>query len=76
MNEEQMTRQKIQARAYQRAQLLLRDKYRKEFWDFFENHATGPTYSRRYQAALRNLRFRHPKVFKKHYKSFCEMELG
>lgn len=73
---EQIQRQKCQSRAYQKAMLLLKDKYRKEFWDYFETEATGPTYVKRYRNTLRYLRFRHPKVFKKHYKSFLEMELG
>lgn len=65
---------KARARSAGRAKGVLRKKYAKEFDTYFETKAWGDTYVQRYQSTLRYLKYRHPKVYTKCYKSFLELE--
>jgi hypothetical protein len=60
--------------AYNRAVQTLKKRYEKEYYAYRDSDACwGTTYTQRHQSALRYLRFRHPVVFKRLYKSFRQV---
>ncbi len=65
-----------QSRIYARATQALKKKYEKEYYEYRETKAWGTTYKQRHDSTIRHLRFKHPIVFKRLYKSFLEQELG